>query len=818
MEILKLPVGIENFKDIRRSGFYYIDKTMFIEQFLNTWSEVTLFTRPRRFGKTLGMSMLRSFPSSKSSEYNKMGLLEVFFMSICKHNTFIFRHNLLIEYSSANLLKLKTSQINAAIKLIDEGNTIPFIARYRKEATGDMKDEQLRDLNDKLIYVRNLIKRQNEIKNSIEEQGKMTPELSLAIDKVEKLQELEDIYLPYKQKKRTRAMIAKEKGLEPLAQFILKQEDSSEKLEDIALKYLNDEVTSSDEALAGASDIIAETISDSADIRAKLRQHLWQTSSLSITRDKEADSDEAFLMYEDYTEPIKHLPSHRILAINRGESKDILKVKLISDIDKDIAIITKFILKQNSPYKEFLTNAIIDAYKRLIFPVLEREIRNQLTETAQTQAIHVFASNLKQLLLQAPLAGYTVMGLDPGYRTGCKMAIVDATGQVLDHGVLYITMSDDAKAKSAQKLLDYIQKYKVNLISIGNGTASYETEEFVANLINEHKLPVHYLITNEAGASVYSASKLAVEELPEYDVTIRGAISIARRIQDPLAELVKIEPKAIGVGQYQHDVNQKELANTLDAVIEAAVNHVGVELNTASAALLKHIAGINATVAKNIIKYRDEHGIFTSRKELLKVSRLGPTAYTQCAGFLRINGATCPLDNTPVHPESYPLAEQILAELGFSLEDLTDKNKLDLLKAKIKLVDIDKLATKLNAGVFTVKDILDALTKPGRDPREDLPAPLTRQNIIKLEDIKVGTIMRGTVRNITDFGVFVDIGIKTAGLIHISELSNKHVKHPLDVVSVGDILNVLVISVDAKRNRIGLSLKQVTKENNNVLA
>lgn len=718
----------------------------------------------------------------------------------------------------ANLLKLKTSQINAAIKLIDEGNTIPFIARYRKEATGDMKDEQLRDLNDKLIYVRNLIKRQNEIKNSIEEQGKMTPELSLAIDKVEKLQELEDIYLPYKQKKRTRAMIAKEKGLEPLAQFILKQENSSEKLEDIALKYLNDEVTSSDEALAGASDIIAETISDSADIRAKLRQHLWQTSSLSITRDKEADSDEAFLMYEDYTEPIKHLPSHRILAINRGESKDILKVKLISDIDKDIAIITKFILKQNSPYKEFLTNAIIDAYKRLIFPALEREIRNQLTETAQTQAIHVFASNLKQLLLQAPLAGYTVMGLDPGYRTGCKMAIVDATGQVLDHGVLYITMSDDAKAKSAQKLLDYIQKYQVNLISIGNGTASYETEEFVANLINEHKLPVHYLITNEAGASVYSASKLAVEELPEYDVTIRGAISIARRIQDPLAELVKIEPKAIGVGQYQHDVNQKELANTLDAVIEAAVNHVGVELNTASAALLKHIAGINATVAKNIIKYRDEHGIFASRKELLKVSRLGPTAYTQCAGFLRINGATCPLDNTPVHPESYPLAEQILAELGFSLEDLADKNKLDLLKSKIKLVDIDKLATKLNAGVFTVKDILDALTKPGRDPREDLPTPLTRQNIIKLEDIKVGTIMRGTVRNITDFGVFVDIGIKTAGLIHISELSNKHVKHPLDVVSVGDILNVLVISVDAKRNRIGLSLKQVTKENNNVLA
>lgn len=719
----------------------------------------------------------------------------------------------------ANSLKLKTSQINAAIKLLDEGNTIPFIARYRKEATGDMKDEQLRDLNDKLIYVRNLIKRQNEIKNSIEEQGKMTPELSLAIDKVEKLQELEDIYLPYKQKKRTRAMIAKEKGLEPLAQFILQQEPSTKKLEDIALAYLNDDVASIEEALAGASDIIAEIVSDSADIRAKLRHHLWQTASLSMTRNADIDTDEAFLMYDDYTEPIKHLPSHRILAINRGESKDILKVKLISDIDKDIAIINKFIIKENSPYWEFLQSAIIDAYKRLIFPALEREIRNQLTETAQTQAIHVFASNLKQLLLQAPLAGYTVMGLDPGYRTGCKMAIVDPTGQVLDHGVLYITMSDDAKAKSAQKLLDYIQKYQVNLISIGNGTASYETEEFVANLINEHKLPVHYLITNEAGASVYSASKLAVEELPEYDVTIRGAISIARRIQDPLAELVKIEPKAIGVGQYQHDVNQKELANTLDAIIEAAVNHVGVELNTASAALLKHIAGINATVAKNIIKYREEHGKFSSRKELLNVSRLGPTAYTQCAGFLRINGANSPLDNTPVHPESYALAEQILAELGFSLEDLADKNKLELLKAKIKLVDTDKLATKLNAGVFTVKDILEALTKPGRDPREDLPAPLTRQNIIKLEDIKVGTIMRGTVRNITDFGVFVDIGIKTAGLIHISELSYKHVKHPLDVVSVGDILNVLVISVDAKRNRIGLSLKQVTKENTaNVLA
>ena len=718
----------------------------------------------------------------------------------------------------ANLLQLKPNQVNAAIKLLDEGNTIPFIARYRKEATGEMKDEQLRDLADKLTYTRNLIKRQNEIKNSIEEQGKMTPELSFAIDNVEKLQELEDIYLPYKQKKRTRAMIAKEKGLEPLANIILAQQINTEKLKEIAKDYLNEEIPSIDEAISGALDIIAEIISDNADIRAKLRKHLWQIATLNITRNAEKDSEEAFLMYDNYTEPIRQLPSHRILAINRGENKDILKVKLVSDIEQDIHIISKFIIKANSTLTDIILTAITDAYKRLIFPALEREIRNLLTENAEKQAIHVFGSNLKQLLLQAPLAGHTVMGLDPGYRTGCKLAIVDATGQVLDHGVLYITMNEEKKSASATKVLHYIQKYNVDLISIGNGTASYETEEFVANLIHENHLNIHYLITNEAGASVYSASKLAIEELPDYDVTIRGAISIARRIQDPLAELVKIEPKAIGVGQYQHDVNQKELANTLDAVIESAVNHVGVELNTASAALLKHIAGINATIAKNIIKYREENGVFSSRKELLKVSRLGPAAFTQCAGFLRISGAKSPLDNTPVHPESYSLAEKILAELGFSLKDLTDKNQLEILRAKVKLVQIENLAQKLDAGIPTVKDILDALVKPGRDPREDLPAPLTRQNIIKLEDIKVGTIMRGTVRNITDFGVFVDIGIKTAGLIHISELSTKHIKHPLDVVSVGDNLDVLVISVDAKRNRIGLSLKQVAKEKAHVIA
>ncbi|WP_455631697.1 Tex family protein [Megamonas sp.] len=718
----------------------------------------------------------------------------------------------------ARLLQLKNAQIEAAVKLLDEGNTIPFIARYRKEATGAMKDEQLRELAEKLTYLRNLIKRQNEIKNSIEEQGKMTAELSLAIDNVQKLQDLEDIYLPFKQKKRTRAMIAKEKGLEGLAQLIWEQKMTTGDIAALAQDYLNENVATVDEALAGANDIIAEAISDRADIRAALRQRIWQSGKLSVSYDGEKDADGVFSMYADYSEPVRTLPSHRILAINRGEKKDILKVKFVTDTDKDIQTVCKFIISAPSIFHDFLHEAAADAYKRLILPALEREIRNQLTENAEKQAISVFASNLKQLLLQAPLAGHTVMGLDPGYRTGCKMAIVDATGQVLHHGVLYITMSDEARKKSAANLLNWLKQYHVDLISIGNGTASYETEEFVAGLIHEHNLPVHYLITNEAGASVYSASKLAIEELPDFDVTIRGAVSIARRIQDPLAELVKIEPKAIGVGQYQHDVNQKELAQTLDAVIETAVNHVGVELNTASAALLKHIAGINATVAKNIIKYREEHGSFTNRKELLKVSRLGPNTFTQCAGFLRINNAELALDNTPVHPESYALAEKILQKLDFSLADLNDKKQLELLKAKIQLLDIAKLSADLNAGVPTVTDILSALTKPGRDPREDLPAPLTRQNIVKLEDIKPGSIMRGTVRNITDFGVFVDIGIKTAGFIHISELSRRFIKHPLDVVSVGDIIKVIVINVDPKRSRIGLSLKQVPKEETHVPA
>lgn len=718
----------------------------------------------------------------------------------------------------ANFLQLKNNQVEAAVKLLDEGNTIPFIARYRKEATGAMKDEQLRDLTEKLAYLRNLIKRQHEIKNNIEEQGKMTDELALAIDNVQKLQDLEDIYMPYKQKKRTRAMIAKEKGLDPLARIILEQKITKGDIVSIVKNYLNENVSSVEEALAGANDIIAETISDRADIRSQLRKHLWQSGQLFVSYNSSLDTDGIFSMYKDYTELIRTLPSHRILAINRGEKKGILKVKLITDTEKDIHTIIQFIITNKSIFQKILANAAADAYKRFIMPALERESRNQLTENAEKQAINVFACNLKQLLLQSPLAGHTVMGLDPGYRTGCKAAIIDTTGQVLDHGVLYITVSETAKQKSAVRFLEWIKKYNVDLISIGNGTASYETEEFVAGLIHEYDLPIHYLITNEAGASVYSASKLAIEELPDIDVTIRGAVSIARRIQDPLAELVKIEPQAIGVGQYQHDVNQKELSDTLNAVIETTVNHVGVELNTASAALLKHVAGINATVARNIVKYREEHGAFSSRKDLLKVSRLGSNTFTQCAGFLRINDAEMALDKTSVHPESYPLAEKILQKIGFSIKDLSDKKQLESLQLKIKLIDIEKLAADLNAGILTITDILEALSKPGRDPRKDLPAPLTRQNIIKLKDIKLGTVMRGTVRNITDFGVFVDIGIKTAGFIHISELSRHFVKHPLDIVSVGDILNVVVISVEPERNRIGLSLKQVPKEKNYVPA
>ena len=714
----------------------------------------------------------------------------------------------------AQELKIKEQQVNATIDLLDSGNTIPFISRYRKEVTGELTEEHIRHIEERTQYLRNLVKRQEEILASIEEQGKLTPELTSAIEKSIKLQELEDIYLPFRPKKRTRASIAKEKGLEPLAELILAQ-DNANNLEAIATDFINAdlEVNSLEDAINGAMDIIAETVCEQAQIRALIRRQLWQKGQIATELNSEdPELIKPFLMYAEYSEAVNTLPSHRILAINRGEKKDILKVKLLTDHDNNIALIAQQIIKTTSNFSQTITTALTDGYKRLLLPSLEREIRTQLTENAEQQAIKVFGLNLKQLLLQAPLAGYNVMGLDPGYRTGCKVAIISPTGAVLDHGVLYLTASEGEKIKSAEKMLSLIKKHNVGLISIGNGTASYETEEFTAKLISDNNLDVHYLITNEAGASVYSASKLAVAELPDYDVTIRGAISIARRVQDPLAELVKIDPKSIGVGQYQHDVNQKELSATLDTVIESAVNHVGVELNTASSELLRHVAGVNATVAKNIISFRDENGIFKNRKQLLKVPRLGQAAFTQCAGFLRLAQSDCPLDNTPVHPESYPLTEQILAKFGFDIKDLKTKEKLVALKEVIQTANIEALAEELTAGIPTIRDILEALTKPGRDPREDLPAPLTRKNIVKLSDIVVGTVLKGTVHNVTDFGVFVDIGIKTNGLIHRSELSHKYFKHPLDIVSVGDVIDVMIINVEPERNRIGLSLKQVPAE------
>ncbi len=715
----------------------------------------------------------------------------------------------------AEELNIKPEQVTATENLLNEGNTVPFIARYRKEVTGSLDEGAIRTIEERLAYLKNFVARQQEILEKIEELGKLTPELKTAIEKAAKLQELEDLYLPYRPKKRTRASVAKEKGLEPLAEKILAQEETSGKPEDFAKDFVDAEkgVETIEDALAGAADIIAETVAEDAALRGRLREHLQKTADINAELNEEnktSDEAQVFLMYENYSEPLRTLPGHRILAINRGEKKGFLKVRLECNHEDNCERIFRRICKKPSIFSDIIKAAAEDGYKRLLFPALEREIRANLTETAETGAIKIFGQNLKQLLLAAPLAGHNVLGLDPGYRTGCKMAAVDKNGKVTDHGVLYVTHSEEQKKAAAAKVLSLIKKHDITLISIGNGTASLETEEFAAAVIRDNNLTnVHYIITNEAGASVYSASKLAKEELPEYDVTIRGAVSIARRVQDPLAELVKIDPKAIGVGQYQHDVNQKELAATLDATVESAVNHVGVDLNTASAALLKYVAGITSSVAQNIVKYRGENGAFKNRRELLKVPRLGPTAFTQCAGFLRIREGDNPLDNTAVHPESYELAEKILAELNFAAKDFADKDKIAAFGQKLKQVDEKTLAEKLNAGLPTVHDILDALAKPGRDPREDLPKPLTRQAIVKLSDITVGTLMKGTVRNITDFGVFVDIGIKTAGLIHISELSRRRVKHPLDVVSVGDILTVMVISVDEKRNRIGLSLKQV---------
>lgn len=709
----------------------------------------------------------------------------------------------------AKELGVKPGQVESAVTLLDAGNTVPFIARYRKEVTGELQDEQLRTIEERIKYLRNLEARRQEIINAITEQEKMTDELMASLMKAVKLQELEDLYLPYRPKKRTRAMIARERGLEPLADMILNDTVTSGNPLDIAREYISEDVPTPEDAIQGASDIVAEIVSDSADFRATLRKRMWKEGFIQAELVEDNEHKDQFLQYNEYAEPVRQMPSHRILAVNRGEKLGALKLALTVPDESYIQYMVRGITKnEQSIFSDVKASAVADAYKRLMFPALERDIRNELTESANEQAIKVFGVNLKNLLLQPPLAGHVIMGLDPGYRTGCKMAIIDAQGNVLDYGAYYLTNSEKLKQEAQKKLAEKIRKFNVTLLSIGNGTASYETEQFASKMIEEEKLDCHYIITNEAGASVYSASKLAIDELPDLDVTIRGAVSIARRVQDPLAESVKIDPKSIGVGQYQHDVNQKQLTHTLDQVVESVVNHVGVELNTASPAILQHIAGISGTVAKNIVAFRQENGGFTSRKQLLKVPRLGPAAFTQCAGFLRLNGAKNPLDNTSVHPESYELAERIIGELGFTLKDLQDKSQLEALQVKLPLVDVDKMAHKLDAGIPTVRDIIAALAKPGRDPREDLPAPLTRKHVVSLEDIKVGTVVKGTVHNVVDFGAFIDFGLKTNGLLHRSELCTAK-QHPSDVVAVGDIIEAEIISVDVKRNRIGLSVKSL---------
>ena len=709
----------------------------------------------------------------------------------------------------AKELGVKPGQVESAVTLLDEGNTVPFIARYRKEVTGELQDEQLRTIEERIKYLRNLEARRQEIINAITEQEKMTDELMASLMKAVKLQELEDLYLPYRPKKRTRAMIARERGLESLADMILNDTVTSGNPLDIAREYISEDVPTPEDAIQGASDIVAEIVSDSADFRATLRKRMWKEGFIQAELVEDNEHKDQFLQYNEYAEPVRQMPSHRILAVNRGEKLGALKLALTVPDESYIQYMVRGITKnEQSIFSDVKASAVADAYKRLMFPALERDIRNELTESADEQAIKVFGVNLKNLLLQPPLAGHVIMGLDPGYRTGCKMAIIDAQGNVLDYGAYYLTNSEKLKQEAQKKLAEKIRKFNVTLLSIGNGTASYETEQFASKMIEEEKLDCHYIITNEAGASVYSASKLAVDELPDLDVTIRGAVSIARRVQDPLAESVKIDPKSIGVGQYQHDVNQKQLTHTLDQVVESVVNHVGVELNTASPAILQHIAGISGTVAKNIVAFRQENGGFTSRKQLLKVPRLGPAAFTQCAGFLRLNGAKNPLDNTSVHPESYELAERIIGELGFTLKDLQDKSQLEALQVKLPLVDVDKMAHKLDAGIPTVRDIIAALAKPGRDPREDLPAPLTRKHVVSLEDIKVGTVVKGTVHNVVDFGAFIDFGLKTNGLLHRSELCTAK-QHPSDVLAVGDIIEAEIISVDVKRNRIGLSVKSL---------
>ena len=700
---------------------------------------------------------------------------------------------------------LRDEQINNTIKLIDEGNTIPFIARYRKEMTGEMSDVTLRAFYDKLIYLRNLQNRKDDVIRIIEEQGKLTSEIKVSIEKANTLQEVEDIYAPYKQKKRTRATIAKERGLEQLALDILNKNISN--IDEEVSKYINPEkeVNSVEDAIKGANDIIAEIVSDDAKIRKYIRE-LALRKGVIVTKNSNEEKS-VYDMYYDYSESVKTIAPHRVLAINRGEKEDFLKVKVEINSEKVINyIINEYVNDKNLKNKDVIVSAIEDSYKRLIFPSIEREIRNTLTENAQERAISVFGKNVKSLLLQAPVKDKVVMGFDPAFRTGCKIAVVDKNGKLLDTTTVYPTEPQNKVEESKKELKALIEKYNIDIIAIGNGTASRESEKFVSDMIKEIDREVQYIIVSEAGASVYSASELANEEHPDINVSLRGAISIARRLQDPLAELVKIDPKSIGVGEYQHDLNQKKLEGVLDGVVEDSVNSVGVDLNTASYSLLEHIAGISKTIAKNIVAYREENGDFTSRAQIKKVKRLGPQAFTQCAGFMRIEGAKNPLDNTGVHPESYDICKNMLDMLGYSLSDVENKNISDI-DSKVEAIGIKELSSKLQVGEVTLKDIIAEIKKPGRDPREEGIKPILRTDVLKIEDITEGMILKGTVRNVVDFGAFVDIGIKNDGLVHKSEMSKGFVKDPMTIVTVGDIVDVKVIGVDMNKKRVALSMK-----------
>lgn len=714
------------------------------------------------------------------------------------------RHERIIK-QVAKELSLSLKQVRTTSELLDEGNTIPFIARYRKEMTGELDENQLRSIEERIVYLRNLEDRKLEVIRIIEEQGKLTGELKQSITQAVKLQEVEDLYRPYRQKRKTRASVAKEKGLEPLAVWIWGQPKQGDVLQEAA-KYINAElgVEDAESALQGAKDILAENIADDAAIRAWIRRYTLDHGMLT-SEAKDAQEESVYENYYDYRELAKKMPPHRILAINRGERESILKVGLDVQAEPAHRHMEGQIIRGASAVQDILRDVIEDAYKRLIAPSIEREVRGELTEKGENQAISVFSANLRNLLLQPPIHGKRVLGVDPAYRTGCKLAVVDDTGKLLEVAVTYPTPPHNKKREAAEVFHRMIKQYDIGLIVIGNGTGSRETEQFVAEIIQENgDESLVYLIVNEAGASVYSASKLAQEEFPDLDVAERSAASIARRVQDPLAELVKIDPKAIGVGQYQHDVSQKILEESLKAVVESAVNHVGVDVNTASPSLLSYVAGVNATIAKNIVKYREENGRFTNRRQLQKVPRLGAKTYEQCVGFMRIGEGENPLDRTPIHPESYKVVDQLFKELQVALDKLGSKELSVLLSEQ----QPEQLAVKLDVGVPTLRDILDSLQRPGRDPREEMPLPIFRTDVLKIEDLVEGMELQGTVRNVIDFGAFVDIGIKSDGLVHISQLSNGYVKHPMDVVSVGDNVTVWVMSVDTKKGRVGLTMKK----------